>query len=330
MSPGSSTESYPAFARIGLRKTPEKTSTRCGPLRKWSHRTTRRWTRKLCLVEANDIQRITGTEYRGGLRRRYIIFFEWKVYILNTPTPSAGFELMNDTKAIIGSSLIYLSASTRNMHYPTRGTLTYTLILVHDIILHRYYTCTARSAEVVYKLKMGHSPAIYPQVFSGNRTTPERNSGSADKRLCRLRYAIGFPVFKSPRIPKGEFNESRIFVAYSVTMLLEKSRITEALKLNGLHQLLVYADDVNMSGKKKHKRLGENTGILLFYLKQVMRYCRFGSKSRKSKVQRSTRVRLVGNISVSCMIFLHTLHIPNERKQINPSEVLDIICVLRK
>ncbi|KAJ4450627.1 hypothetical protein ANN_02055 [Periplaneta americana] len=28
MSPGSSTESYPAFARIGLRKTPEKTSTR--------------------------------------------------------------------------------------------------------------------------------------------------------------------------------------------------------------------------------------------------------------------------------------------------------------
>ncbi|KAJ4451864.1 hypothetical protein ANN_03342 [Periplaneta americana] len=43
---------------------------------------TGRGTRKPCRVEANDIRIIRGTEFRGGILRRYIIFFEWTVYIL--------------------------------------------------------------------------------------------------------------------------------------------------------------------------------------------------------------------------------------------------------
>ncbi|KAJ4444402.1 hypothetical protein ANN_06194 [Periplaneta americana] len=52
----------------------------------------------------------------------------------------------------------------------------------------------------------------------------------------------------------------------------------QGLELNGLHQLLVYADDVNML-EKIHKRLGENTEILLEASKAIGL-----NKSRKDKV----------------------------------------------
>ncbi|KAJ4434442.1 hypothetical protein ANN_23004 [Periplaneta americana] len=58
----------------------------------------------LCVV---CMSKVTGTEFRGGILRRYIIFFEWRIYIFVDNSRSEAF--------ILGSIMFVLRSSVRSV-----------------------------------------------------------------------------------------------------------------------------------------------------------------------------------------------------------------------